>query len=94
MNIAKAAVTPDLDKTYPTVSTDVMTQLGMPVERATNDDVTALYPFLMADIADLDPAGGLVNPPAVNVALPGGLAATGTPVHQDTTVSAIEREGQ
>lgn len=93
MNIAKAAVTPDLDNTYATLSTDVMTQLGMPVERTTNDDVTAKYPFLVADIADLDPVGGLVNLPAVNVALQAGLAATGTPVHQDTTVSAIERDG-
>src|ERR1700712_1384824 len=94
MNIAKAAVTPDLDKTYATLSTDVMTQLGMPVERAAGEAVTAAYPFLVADIADLDPVGGLVNLPAVNVALQAGLAATGTPVHQGTTVSAIERDGQ
>ena len=93
MNIAKAAVTPDLDKTYATLSTDVMTQLGMPVQRATTDEVTAKYPFLVADIADLDPVGGLVNLPAVNAALQAGLAATGTPVHQDTIVSAIERDG-
>ena len=94
MNIAKSAVTPDLDKTYATLSTDVMTQLGMPVERTTTDDITAKFPFLVADVADLDPVGGLVNLPAVNAALQAGLAATGTPVHQDTTVSAIERDGQ
>ena len=94
MNIAKSAVTPDLDTTYATLSTDVMTRLGMPVERVTTDDVTAKYPFLVADLADLDPVGGLVNLPAVTGALRAGLAETGTPVHEDTTVSAIERDGE
>ena len=94
MNIAKSAVTPDLDSTYATLSTDVMTRLGMPVERATADDVTAKYPFLLADLADLDPLGGLVNLPAVTGALRAGLAGTGTPVYQDTTVTAIERDGE
>ena len=93
MNIAKAAVTPDLAKTYATLSKDVMTQLGMPVQRATGADVAATYPYLVADVADLDPVGGLVNLPAVNATLQAGLAATGTPVHQDTEVSAIERDG-
>ena len=94
MNIAKAAVTPDLGATYATLSTDVMTRLGMPVERATTDDVTAKYPFLVADLADLDPVGGLVNLPAVTGALRAGLAETGTAVHEDTTVSTIERDGE
>jgi glycine/D-amino acid oxidase-like deaminating enzyme len=94
LNIAKSAVTPDLDSTYATLSTDVMTRLGMPVERATADDVTAKYPFLLADLADLDPLGGLVNLPAVTGALRAGLAETGTPVYQDTTVTAIERDGE
>src|SRR6195952_4013432 len=39
MNIAKASVTPDLSATYATLSTDVLTRLGMPVERATTDEV-------------------------------------------------------
>ena len=93
MNIAKAAVTPNLAATYATLSTDVMTRLGMPVERVTTDDVTAKYPFLVADLADLDPVGGLVNLPAVTGALRAGLAATDTPVHEDTTVTSIERDG-
>ena len=93
MNIAKAAVTPDLGATYATLSTNVMTRLGMPVERATTDDVTARYPFLVADLADLDPVGGLVNLPAVTGALRAGLAETGTVVHEVATVSTIERDG-
>jgi glycine/D-amino acid oxidase-like deaminating enzyme len=94
MNIAKATVTPDLRATYATLSTDVMKRLGMPVERVTTDDLTAKYPYLIADLADLDPVGGLVNLPAVTGALRDGLAATGAPVHEDTTVSAIERDGE
>jgi len=92
MNIAKSAVTPDLDTTYATLSTDVLTRLGMPVERATNGAVQAKYPFLVADLADLDPVGGLVNLPAVTGALRAGLDGTSTPVHEDTTVSRIDRD--
>ena len=66
----------------------------MPVERATTDDVTAKYPFLVADLADLDPVGSLVNLPAVTGALQAGLAATCTAVHQNTIVTAIERDGE
>ena len=33
LNIAKAAVTPDLGSTYATLSTNVMRRLGMPIER-------------------------------------------------------------
>src|SRR6476659_9439630 len=53
MNIAKAAVTPDLGATYATLSTNVMTRIVLPLEWATPHDVTARYPFLVADIADL-----------------------------------------
>ena len=94
LNIAKTAVTPDLGTTYATLSTDVMERLGMPVERATTNDVTAKYPFLVADLADLDPGGGLVNLPAVTGTLCAGLADAGTEVHQDSTVSTIERDGK
>ncbi len=94
MNIAKAAVTPDLDTTYATLSTDVMRRLGMPVERSATDEVTAKFSYLVADLADLDPTGGLVNLPAVAGALQAGLAATGSPIYQGTTVSAIERDGR
>jgi glycine/D-amino acid oxidase-like deaminating enzyme len=94
MNIAKSAVTPDLDSTYATLTTDVLTRLGMPVERVTSDEVAAKYSYLVADLADLDPVGGLVNLPAVTAALQAGLAETGTAVHEEATVSAIERDGE
>ncbi len=94
LNIASTAVTPDLTGTYAALSTDVMQRIGMPVERLTTDEVTARYPFLVADLADLDPVGGLVNLPAVTGALRAGLAKTGTEVYQDTIVSTIERDGE
>lgn len=93
LNIAATAVTPDLAATYATLSTDVLTRLGMPVERLVGDEIGARYPYLDADLADLDPAGGLVNLPAVTGALRSGLAATGTPVHEQVTVTGIERDG-
>lgn len=94
MNIAKSAVTPDLDATYATLSTDVMRRLGMPVDRMTADDVTSRYPFLVADLADLDPVGGLVNLPAVTGTLQDGLARTATPVHEKATVHTVEPNGE
>lgn len=94
MNIAAAAVTPDLDSTYATLSTDVMRRLGMSVQRMTAEQTTAAYPALRADLADLDPVGGLVNLPAVTGALTAGLAAAGAPVLESTTVTAIERDGE
>ncbi|MET0866328.1 MAG: FAD-dependent oxidoreductase [Nakamurella sp.] len=94
MNIAKSTVTPDLAASYATLSTDVMTRLGMPVERATTDEVASKYPFMVADLADLDPIGGLVNLPAVTGALQAGLADNSTPVHQQTIVTSIEQDGE
>ena len=93
MNIATVAVTPDLDNTYASLTTDVMTRLGMPVTRSGTDEVAATYPFLVADIADLDPVGGLVNLPAVTGALQAGLAEAGTDIHQDAVVTGVERDG-
>lgn len=90
LNIAGAAVTPDLDATYAALSSDVLRRLGMPVRRATGDAVTATYPYLVADLADLDPVGGLVNLPAVTAALLAGLSAAGGQLHQGVTVTGIE----
>jgi sarcosine oxidase/L-pipecolate oxidase len=93
MNIASTTVTPDLATTYARRSTDVMQRLGMPVKRYTADDVVAAYPYLRADLADLDPAGGLVNVPAVTRALQNALRQTGITVHEHTAPSAIEQDG-
>ena len=93
MNIASAAVTPELDQTYAVLSTDMMRRLGMQVQRMTSEQATAAYPALRADLADLDPVGGLVDLPAVTGALRAGLDAAAAPVHERTTVTAIDRSG-
>ncbi len=93
LNIAATAVTPDLASTYAALSSDVLTRLGMPVDRAVGDEISARYPYLEADLADLDPVGGLVNLPAVTGALRAGLAEAGTPVHEQVTVTGIEQDG-
>lgn len=91
LNIAAGRVTPDLDATYAALSTDVLRRLGMPVRRATGEAVAAAYPYLVADLADLDPVGGLVNLPAVTGALLAGLSGAGGVIHQGVTVSGVER---
>src|SRR4051794_21751004 len=68
MNIAKTSVTPDLSSTYAHRTTDLMRGLGMPVQSFDAAGLQASYPYLRADVADLDSVGGLVNLPAVTAA--------------------------
>jgi glycine/D-amino acid oxidase-like deaminating enzyme len=93
LNIATASVTPDLAATYAGRSTDVLRRLGMPVTSYDAAGVAERYPFLRADRADLDPAGGLVDLPAVTRALVEGLRETKTDVLEQVDTSAIRREG-
>lgn len=94
MNIAKTTVTPDLATTYATLSTDVMQRLGMPVGRSIGEAVTTRYPYLLADLADLDPTGGLVNLPAVTAALQAGLTSADTQIYEDTLVTAVDPDDE
>src|SRR5690349_12756890 len=94
MNIAKSSVTPDLDSTYAHLSTDVLQRLGIPVRSYDTAGVQENYPYLRADIADLDPVGGLVNLPAVTRTLLGALAESKASVHEQVTVTAIEPLGE
>ena len=91
MNIASAAVTPDLDQTYARQTTDVLRRLGIAVESCAGpDEVRKRFPYLRADLADNDPAGGLVNLPAVTAALTREL---GGAVRQGVTTTAIAPDG-
>lgn len=89
-NVASAAVTPDLDGTYARLSSAVLRRLGMPVESYDADGVRERFPFLRADLADNDPAGGLVNLPAVTAAL---RAALGPALLEQVDVTAIDAGG-
>ncbi len=89
MNIAKSSVTPDLDATYARLSTEVLRRLGLPVQSYDTAGVEENYPYLRADVADLDPAGGLVNLPAVTAALLDALMAAKASVHEQVVVTGI-----
>jgi len=51
------------------------------------------YPYLRADLADLDPVGGLVNLPAVTAALVASLAEAKASVHEQVSVTGIRTVG-
>jgi sarcosine oxidase/L-pipecolate oxidase len=89
MNIAKTSVTPELDGTYAHLTTDVLRRLGMPVQSFDTAGIEQRYPYLRADLADLDPVGGLVNLPAVTGALLAALAEAKAAVHEQVAVTAI-----
>ncbi|HST83642.1 MAG TPA: FAD-binding oxidoreductase [Kineosporiaceae bacterium] len=89
LNIAKSSVTPDLDATYARLSTDVLRRLGMPVRSFDTAGVEESYPYLRADVAELDPVGGLVNLPAVTQALVSALAEAKAPVYEQVTVTGL-----
>jgi glycine/D-amino acid oxidase-like deaminating enzyme len=93
MNIAKTSVTPDLDATYAHLSSDVLGRLGIAVQSFDAAGVQQRFPYLRADVADLDPAGGLVDLPAVTGALLTALQESKTAVHEQVTTSAVQVEG-
>jgi sarcosine oxidase len=94
LNIAKASVTPDLPNTYAGLTTDLLRRLGIPVESHDAEGVADRYPYLRADIADLDPVGGLVDLPAVTAALLAALAEAKIHVHEQVTVIGISPVGE
>lgn len=89
MNIASTRITPDLDSTYASLSTSVLRRLGIPVTSYDSAGIAQQYPYLKADLADLDPAGGLVDLRTVTATLQKSLAAAGVAVHQKTTTTQI-----
>lgn len=92
MNIAKTSVTPDLAGTYAAMSTDVLKRLGMPVTSYDTAGVQERFPYLRADLADLDDAGGLVDLPAVTRTLTEGLKRAGATVLEHVTTLGISTD--
>src|SRR5690349_9407440 len=89
MNIAKSSVTPDLGSTYARRTTELMRRLGLPVQSFDAAGIEAAYPYLRADVADLDSVGGLVNLPAVTDALVTALAEVKAPVHEQVAITGL-----
>lgn len=94
LNLASAAVTPGLDASYAARTTALMTRLGMAPERLDAAGIAARYPYLRADLADLDPAAGLVDLAAVTGALRSELDRTGVRLLERTAPTAVAAEGE
>jgi glycine/D-amino acid oxidase-like deaminating enzyme len=91
MNIAKRSVTPDLGSTYAAMSSAILDRIGLPVSSYPDAAaVEARFPYLRADLADLDVTGGLVDLPAVTAALTATLAEAKAGVHEQVTTTGIE----
>jgi sarcosine oxidase len=93
MNIASAAVTPDLCDTYAQLSTDTLAAIGMPLEELRGAALTSRFPYLNADLVQLDPAAGLADLAAVTRALTRTLDARKVPVHEHVVTTTIESSG-
>ncbi|GLY30670.1 FAD-dependent oxidoreductase [Kineosporia sp. NBRC 101731] len=89
MNIASTSITPDLDHTYATLSTTVLRRLGIPVTSYDTAGIAAEYPYLKADLGDLDPVGGLVDLRTVTRTLQQSLQDVGVAVHERTSTTQI-----
>jgi sarcosine oxidase len=94
LNIAKSSVTPELETTYGHLTTEVLRRIGMPVQSFDTAGIEQKYPYLRADLADLDPVGGLVNLPAVTGALQAGLAEAKASVHEQVAVTGVSTVGE
>ena len=93
MNIAKRAVTPDLDATYAQMSHDVLAQVGLPTESLDRAALQARFPYLDADMARLEADAGVVDLAAVTGALRRVLAERGVRTLEGVETTAIERDG-
>ncbi len=93
MNIATAAVTPELDKTYAQLSTDVMVELDLAPEVVDPAAIASRFPYLTADLAHLDPEAGLVDLRTVTATLTRVLAERGVDVREGVEVTALYEDG-
>jgi glycine/D-amino acid oxidase-like deaminating enzyme len=94
MNIAKRAVTPDLDATYAQMSHDVLARLGLRTESLDREALQARFPYLDADMARLDADAGVVDLAAVTGALRHVLSERGVRIVEGVETTAIERDGE
>jgi sarcosine oxidase len=93
MNIAKRSVTPDLAATYAQMSHETLSGLGMRTESLDGEALRGRFPYLDADMARLDPEGGVVDVPAVTDALRRGLGERGVDTIEGVETTSIVRDG-
>ena len=92
MNIAKAAVTPELGRTYAELSHGVLTGLGLPTASHDAAELRERYPYLDADLGRVDLDGGVVNLPAVTAALRAALAERAVRIVEGTEIRMAVRD--
>jgi glycine/D-amino acid oxidase-like deaminating enzyme len=93
MNIAKRAVTPDLERTYARRSFETLTRLGLETESFDAEALRRRFPYLDAELAHLDVDAGVVDVPAVGRALTRALDERGVRTLERVETSAIARDG-
>jgi glycine/D-amino acid oxidase-like deaminating enzyme len=92
LNIAKRAVTPDLDATYAVRSYETLRALGLPSEAYDGAAVLERFPQVDADVARLDVDAGVVDLVAVREALTNALAGRGARIVEGVETAAIARD--
>ena len=93
LNIAKRAVTPDLDGTYAQLSFETLTRLGLRTEAFDGDGLRERFSYLDADLAYLDVDAGVVDVPAASRALSEALAARGVRTSEGVETTSIVADG-
>ncbi|WP_375486721.1 NAD(P)/FAD-dependent oxidoreductase [uncultured Jatrophihabitans sp.] len=94
MNVASSAVTPDLDRTYAQLSTDLLASIDMPLDVLDAAAIAQRYPYLDVDLAHLDPVAGLVDLAAVAETLTGVLHSRKVGVHEQVETTSLRRDGE
>lgn len=94
MNIAKRAVTPDLESTYAARSHEILDALGLRTESLDREALGARFPYLDADLGRLDLDAGVVDLRAVTATLTRVLGERAVRVVEGAEPAAIERDGE
>lgn len=93
LNIASAAVTPDLDSVYAIGADKTLQSIGLKRESFDKADVQQKWPQFDIDLARLDVEAGFVDVQAVLRTLRSALAVAGVQINENAAVTAIAHEG-
>jgi glycine/D-amino acid oxidase-like deaminating enzyme len=91
LNIAKRAVTPDLDASYASRSFAVLDQLQLPRAELSAEQLRRRYPQFAADLGRLDVEAGFIDVPAVTRHLTRALRARGVSVMENVSIDRVSR---
>jgi glycine/D-amino acid oxidase-like deaminating enzyme len=92
LNLASAAITPDLAATYGARSYEVLAGLGLRCEALAGPQLAARYPQFTADAGWLDVDAGYADVPAVTQLMIAALRERGVTIQEDAEVQALRRE--